>query len=207
MKTINIALFALGILCFVGTASAQTGTVKLSANYSYALPLSDLKDFVDSRNSAAGWQADIMYGVTDKLSLGAGFGYQSFSKKYPREVYHVGGSDISSVLTNSVEIMPLQVKARYNFIPTGNIQPYVAAGIGAQLVLYRQMLGEYDWDSRNKAGFAATPAAGVIVPLSKRNGIAFNVEAAYNYLPFNYGVVNNLNNLAIRGGLTFDLRK
>jgi hypothetical protein len=25
-------------------------------------------------------------------------------------------------------------------------------------------------------------------------------------MPFNYGVVNNLNNLALKGGLTFELR-
>jgi opacity protein-like surface antigen len=206
MKTIKISLFVLGILCMVGKASAQMGTVKLTADYSFALPMSDLKDFVDNKSSARGWNADIMYGITNKLSLGAGFGYQSFSKKYRRQIYHTGGSDISAVLNNSVEIMPLQVMAKYNFLPSAAIQPYVMAGVGAQLALYRQTLGEYDWDSRNRVGFAATPAAGIIVPLSKRNGIAFNAEAAYNYMPFNYGIVNNLNNLAIRGGLTFELR-
>src|SRR5436190_23879439 len=100
------ALFLLIVLAV--QANAQKGELKLNLHYSYAMPLGDFKTQVISDGSARGVTGDLLFGVSDKFSLGLGLGYQDFYQKYPRALYKTGNSEVTSaVLSNSVQIMPV----------------------------------------------------------------------------------------------------
>ncbi len=76
------------------------------------------------------------------MAVGFGTGFQDFYQKYPRQVYKAAdGSDISAVVSNSVQTVPLLAKFRYYFSPGKREQPFAGAGVGGDMVLYRQFLG------------------------------------------------------------------
>jgi hypothetical protein len=67
-------------------------------------------------------------------------------------------------------------------------------------------VGEYD-DSKTAFGFAAAPELGVNIAFGPwASSAGLNVGAAYNYMPFNYAGLNNLNNLALRLGINIPFR-
>lgn len=184
---------------------AQQGTVKLNVNYSINSPVGEFKDFIN-KTSYRGWTATALYGVTDKLAVGLGTGYHDFYQKYPRGVYPLkDGGDVSAVVSNSLQTIPILLTGQYNFLPNATVQPYVGVGVGGNMVFYRQFLGEFS-DTKTKFGFAARPEAGVYVPFRKGGPAGITVNAAYNYMPFNYEGVDRLDNWGAGIGVKFPLQ-
>lgn len=185
---------------------AQEGEMKATISYAPAMPVGSFSDHIN-KTSLNGWNVNLQYGISDKFSIGGGAGFNDFYKKYPRQVYKTGeGSDISAVLTNSVQVIPVTVNARYHFMPESKVQPYAGINIGANIILYEQLLGEYSNDSKSAVGFTGSPVAGVFIPFSKTGLTGIDFGAAYNYMPFKYGDINGLDNLSLRLGISFPLR-
>ena len=118
-------------LGFGATALAQQGKTIMNINYSVNTPLGSFKSDVAGKTSLRGWNASILYGLSNSFSLGVQAGFNDFNETYPRKVYDTKDGAISAVLTNSVQTIPIQVKAKYNFLPGAIVQPYIAAGAGA----------------------------------------------------------------------------
>src|SRR5690606_31898677 len=114
-------------LGFGATALAQQGKAIMNINYSVNTPAGSFKSDVVGKTSLRGWNASVLYGLSNNFSLGAQAGFNDFSEKYPRKVYDTKDGAISAVLTNSVQTIPIQVKAKYNFLPGAVVQPYIAA--------------------------------------------------------------------------------
>ena len=206
MKKIRISLTIIAIIFMATGSYAQQGVTKVFVNYAAGFPLSSFKDFV-SDASYRGVDLRIMYGINDKVSIGFGTGFQDFYQKYPRQVYKLpDGSDISAVISNSVQTVPLLLRAQYNFLPMNKIQPFIGAGVGGDMVLYRQYLGEFA-DSRNKFAFQAQPEIGVFVPFRKSGSAGISVGASYNIIPFKYGDMSNLNSFGVTVGVGFPTRR
>lgn len=205
MKLIKIALPCALILAFSLHGYAQEDRLSLNINYGINMPTGSFKSDVVSKPSFLNWNATLQYGISNKFSVGVQTGYNSFQEKYPRALYDTKQGTISAVLTNSVRAVPILAKARYNFTGTGFVQPYVGAGIGGNLVTFNQYLGEF---STGKTGFyfAASPEAGVFIPFGQQNGSAVTIGANYNYMPFKYGGINNLNNWGVFAGIKFPFR-
>lgn len=203
-----MALLTVGLGCAALLPSglqAQQGTVKLNLNYSINSPVGDFKDFI-SNTSYRGWTASALYGITDKLSVGLGTGYHDFYEKYPRANYKLStGEDISAVVSNSLQTIPILAQGQYNFLPQATVQPYVGLGVGVNMILYRQFLGEFG-NSETRAGFAARPEAGLYIPFRKGGETGVAVNAAYNYMPFNSFGLNGLSNWGAGIGVKFPLR-
>ncbi|HMF72617.1 MAG TPA: outer membrane beta-barrel protein [Flavitalea sp.] len=206
MKKIQrLCLMAVTVLLFAGLdASAQR--IKLNINYGVGIPASaNFKDYV-SNTSFRGWNANLLYDVNDQLALGLGIGSQSFYQRYPRAIYKtVEGSDISAVMTNTVTSMPIMVQGQFNLLPEATVQPYVGLGVGGNLVLYNQYLGEFGGSS-SKFGFAARPEAGVYIPVGRYKESSIVIGGAYNYLPIKEDNLKNLNNIGLYAGFKFPLR-
>lgn len=199
-----IAVLIAGLFS-AGMVQAQQGELSLNLNYSISSPVGSFKDFV-SKTSYRSWTGSILYGINDKLSIGLGTGFQDFYEKYPRQTYKLeDGSDISAVLTNSVQSVPLLAEVQYKFTPNATIQPYVALGVGGNMVLYRQYVGEFD-NTKNKFGFAARPEAGVYIPFRKGGPAGLTLHADYNYMPVNYNDLDNMNSWGAGIGVKFPLR-
>lgn len=201
MKTIKffIAFLLIGI-----ASHAQEARLRLNINYTVASPTSSFKDVVDE-TSWRGWTANLLYGITEKLSIGGGFGFHDFYQKYPRAVYDLQeGGQISTVITHSIQTIPILATVQYKFMPGAAIQPYVGAGIGGNFIIYHQYLGEFA-NTNSSFGFALRPEAGVYIPIGKRN-FGINLNGIYNYMPYNKNGIENINSWGVGLGVRFNLR-
>jgi opacity protein-like surface antigen len=206
MKTsYKIIVLLMAGLFTAGVVEAQERRLTLNLNYSINTPVGDFKDFVN-KTSYRSWVASLMYNVNDKLAVGLGTGFQDFYQKYPRQVYKMAdGGDISAVVSNSVQAVPLLAQVTYNFTPYASIQPYVGVGVGGNMILYRQYVGEFP-DSKNKFGFAARPEAGIYIPFRKGGASGITLRADYNYMPVEYNDLKAMDNWGAGIGIKFPLQ-
>lgn len=202
MKKIKILLFVAALYCISVTGYAQQGELKGIISYNVAVPTGSFKDVVD-KTSFRGFDLVLSYQATDRLGTGLNIGFQDFYQKFPRAMYHLeDGSDISAVVTNTVQIIPALANVRYTFMD-GRIKPYVAAGIGVGFISNGQFVGEYE-SAEHKAKFMARPEAGVVFALS--NNVGITVGANYNYLRYNSSGIDNLSHIGIKAGISVPLR-
>jgi opacity protein-like surface antigen len=195
------------LLLATAVSYAQQGELRGTVSYSAAMPLGSFKDNVVSKTSFRGVDVNILYGISSNLSVGLTTGYQDFYEKYPRQVYKLGdGSDISAVISNSVQQIPFLATAHYDFMNTGAIRPYALAGIGGNFIVNRQFLGEYTNENTNRLSFAARPEVGVYIPFGKTAQSGINLGAYYNYIPYNKGNIDNMNSVGIKVGIGFPMR-
>lgn len=206
MKKIPMFLLLLGIV--FGHLEAQQNTLSLKLNYSTATPLgSSFKDLV-SKTSFAGFGAELSYRISNQFSAGLESGSQVFYEKFPRQLYKTtDGSDISAVVSNNVQTVPILLKGHYWLAPDKSVQPFLSLGLGGNIIMYKQYAGEFSSDSKSKFGFAARPELGLFVPFRKGTAAGISVSAAYNYMPFNYAGITNLNSVSGRIGISFPLEQ
>src|SRR6201995_214972 len=206
MKTLKILPFIFCIL-LVSQLNAQRGEVKMNLQYSYALPVGSFKSDVISNGSPRGVTGDILYNLSNKLSLGLGLGFQDFYQKYPRTLYKTGDQETTSaVLSNSVQIMPVLAKAE--FYPLGGktgIQPYINAGAGLGIASFTQYLGEFG-GSDNSASLMLQGGAGIAVPFSNVSKAGFRLGADYNMVSYKRNGFSNFNNVGFHAGIFFPLK-
>src|SRR5687767_2388916 len=121
---------SLGATLLPSVTKAQAQTLSLNLNYSINSPVGEFKDFI-SKTSYRSWTANLMYGINDKISVGLGTGFNDYYEKFPRAVYKLqSGEDISAVVSNSLQTVPILARGQYNFTPNAAVQPYVALGVG-----------------------------------------------------------------------------
>jgi len=185
---------------------AQERELQLDLNYSVGIPSGSFKTDAVDKTSFRGWAANLMYNVTDKISVGVGTGFQDFYQKYPRAVYKLAeGGEVSAVLTNSIQTIPILAQFQYRFMPHNMVQPYVGVGVGGNMIVFDQYLGEFE-NSKSSFKFAARPEAGVFIPFRKDGPAGIHVFGAYNYMPYKEEGINNLNNWGAGVGVKFPLR-
>lgn len=204
MKHYKAGFLFVFVLLF-SAAQAQQGETKLDIRYNVALPMGDFKNYVSS-TSFRGFNASVLHGVSDKVSVGLEAGFQDYYQKYPRQMYHFSdGSDVSAVVSYTIQTIPVLAKLKYNFNTESQIQPYAALGVGGNLIAYNQLYGQFG-EQQTKFGFAAKPEAGLFIPF--RNKVSgFGIGASYNIMPFKEGDFKNLNNVSIHAGFSIPLRK
>jgi opacity protein-like surface antigen len=185
---------------------AQERELQLDLNYSIGIPSGSFKTDAVDKASFRGWTANLLYNITDKISIGLGTGFQDFYQKYPRAVYKLSeGGEVSAVLTNSIQTIPILAEFQYRFLPHQVVQPYVGVGVGGNMIVFDQYLGEFD-NSKSSFKFAARPEAGVFIPFRKDGPAGIHVFGAYNYMPYKEDGVDNLNNWGAGLGVKFPLR-
>lgn len=203
MKSLKYLFFFSFSLLLGVAAFSQQGTWRANLNYGAAFPGSNMKTLFNDA-SLRGWSGAILYGATDQLSVGLQAGFQDFYQKNDRAVYSEDGSDISAVVTHSVQTMPIMLKGQYRFTTEGRVQPFAGLGIGGNLVQYRKFYGQFS-ENNSKLGFAAQPELGVSIPVGRGN-TALQVASGYNFMPYKYGDADGLNSTYIKAGVIFQLR-
>ncbi len=206
MKKNKLILFlSIAISIHVTKVAAQQGELRMTASLAGALPSGGLKDMVD-KTSLRGADVTIIYGINDQFGVGLNLAFQDFYQKFPRAVYKLSdGSDISAVLTNSVQTVPFLATAKYNFIPGSRIQPYASVGVGGAVVINKQFIGEYP-NENNKISFSARPAAGVYIPFRKQGEVGLNLDVNYNYIAYKQTGISNLSYIGFTVGIGFPMR-
>jgi hypothetical protein len=134
-------------------------------------------------------------------------GFQDFYQRFPRTILHGEGSDISAVITNSIQVTPIILKATYQFSNEETLQPFSSLAAGGNFIQYQKYYGQFS-DSRSKFGFVARPEIGVHIPLSlKSRNIGIDIVAAYNFMPFKYNDADGLHHIAAKAGVNIPLRR
>lgn len=210
MKTqLSMAMLLIISLLFFAApfnASAQERELQLDINYAIGIPGSSFKSDAVDKASFRGWTANLMYNITDKISIGIGTGFQDFYQKYPRDVYKLNeGGEVSAVLTNSIQTIPILAQFQYRLLPGKMVQPYVGVGVGGNMVVFDQYLGEFE-NSRSDFKFAARPEAGLYIPFRKDGPAGIHIFGAYNYMPYKTNGIDDLSNWGAGVGVKFPLR-
>jgi len=190
-------------LILAGSTGAEAQhTLEFNANYAVNFPVgADFKSLVN-KPAFKGFTAGFAYPVTDQFRVGLSIGYNDYYQKYPRQVYSNGpGSDISAVLSNSIQQLPLLATADYTFLKTGFIRPYAGAGVGVNFISFDQYLGEFD-NPVNHTNFALRGEAGILIPVSNYSSTAIRIGGSYNYAPLKQYGINNLNNWGVHAGIS-----
>lgn len=184
--------------------------LKVNVMYNYSMPTGSFRnDFIKS-NSPRGFNLDVLYMINPKWSVGGSTGYQDYYEKNARQTYKLAdGSDISAVLSNSVQVMPIMAKAM--FLPdlgTGShIQPYAGLGAGINIIHFDEYLGQFNSLTNSSVGFAAEAGAGIKIPFGSSNRSGFLLGASYRFSPYNKYGINNLNTFNVQAGIQFTLSK
>lgn len=195
------------VLGVVVTTHAQERTT-MGVQYQYSLPMGSFKNFIEE-GSPRGLSVDILHAFNPRWRVGAGFSYQDFYQKNPRSLYKMeDGSDISAVVSNSVQATALMAKAM--FLPLGadssRLQPYISLGAGANMAQYAQLLGEFSNGDDVWIRFAAQGGAGIKYAVGAKRRTALTLGAVYNYMPLNQASLKHMNNIGIQAGVRFVLR-
>ena len=205
MKKLQLLLAAGALFISAGLYAQNEREFTLQLNYAAAAPVGTAKNVLGN-NSFKGFGAELMYHLDRSWSIGVETGSQLYYQKTARQLYKAtDGSDISGVLTNSINTAPILLKGRYNFLPEKAVQPYIALAAGGNIITYDQYLGGYSNDGKTKFAFAARPEAGIYVPFRKYSRAGFSLGAGYSFMPFNYAGISNLNNITARVGISFPL--
>lgn len=204
MKRYSVIMLVFALFAGLASTYAQQRTLKLDVKYSEGFAVGEYKTLMQD-HSYRGWQANLLYGINDKISVGLGTGLQDFYNKEDRRIYNSGEGQISAVLSHSIQTVPILLTGRYNFNTTGRIQPYAGLGVGGNMIMYSQYLGEFG-DNQNSFGFAARPELGVFIPFRKNGESGINLGANFNYMPYNKNDIKNLNHAAVFGGISIPLR-
>ena len=186
---------------------AQKGTVKLGLNYNYSVPSGSFKSDLVSDHSYRGMNADLQYYFTNKFSAGVSLNFQDYYQKYPRALYSLSKTqDVSAVLSNSIQTIPVLIKAKYfPLSSTFYLKPYVSLGAGVSIVDFTQYLGKFGSGNTNLS-FDAAGGLGMIIPFSRNSSSGINLGADYNYIPYNRNGNHDLNSYNFRAGVVFELK-
>ena len=194
------------LLATMLATSTQAQRFQLSLGYNAAVPLSEsFKEYV-SKTSFRGMQGAVLYSINDKFRIGLQATYNDFYEKFDRQVYKGSdGSDISTVLSNTLQTTPLLVKGEYSFSKQSRIQPYVGLGAGINFVNFEQYLGEFPY-SRYYTKAAFSGDVGVVVPFKTGSAYGFRLSTSYNLQPFDDEGVSNINTWNVQAGVVIPLK-
>lgn len=202
----NIFAFIILVLGAVGFSDVQAqDRLMLKVGYNTAMPVGTFKDYM-GKNSFRGYRGEILYPVNEQLKVGLGVTYNDFYEKLPRKLYQTSEGTLSAVVSNSIQTTPIMIKGDYELTKNGLIRPYVGLGAGFNLVTYARYFGEF---SDKKSGFkpAVGAEAGVNIPFNRETRMSgINLGGHYNYLPFKYNEVTNLNNWGVHVAAYFPLK-
>ena len=206
MKRLIIKTTVFFVVVILVTTTSFAQKFHLALNYNTATPLSSgLKDYV-SKTSFRGFQGSILYNINQQFRLGLQASYNDLYEKYPRQVYKTtNGSDLSAVLTNTMQITPVLVKAEYTMTKDQWIQPYVGLGAGINFVNFSQFYGEFEYNKfSTKAAFSGD--LGVLIPFSKTSHYGARLSTSYNFSPFNEEGIQHIDTWNVQAGIVVPLK-
>lgn len=194
------------LMCFYVPATAQNTPLNLSLNYNYSIPASHFKNDMVSNHSPRGFSAGLLYPFSNNWSAGLAIGFQDYYQKYPRALYHLSSTqDISAVLSNSIQIIPILIKAKYYPTLESPLKPYLSLAAGGNIIDNKQYYGEFG-NNQSNFGFRAEGGLGLLIPFRKTGTSGINIAANYTYAPYHKMGFTDLNSINVQAGVQFHLR-
>lgn len=192
------------VLLVTGMMGAYAQELQMNVGYNVNIPSGAFRDYIN-KPAYKGFTAGLSYAITSQWSVGVNLGYNDYYQKYPRQTYHAGdGTDVSAVVSNSVQQFPILLTANYTLLKKGIIRPYLGVGAGANFVSFDQYLGEFD-DPHTSTKWDLKGEAGVYIPISDYSSTALKIGGSYNYTPYNSYGIKSLNSWGIEAGIRFPI--
>lgn len=205
MKSLKIILVSFALSMIGLPVFSQQHELSLNLNYSIGMPTGSFKSNLINNTSFRGWNANLLYGISNRFSVGLEAGFNDYHQRYPRQLYDTKSGTVSAVLNNSIQTIPVLLKSRFNLAPDATIQPYVGAGVGGNIVTYNQYFGEFA-NSKSGVYFTASPEIGLSIPFSKEGSTGITLGGRYNFMPFNFDNNKNLDNWGLFAGINIPLK-
>lgn len=206
MKRLNKKSFFFLMASFISFSVAAQQKFSLALNYNVAMPLSaSFKDYV-SKTSFRGFQGAILYRLNDDFRIGLQGSYSDFYEKFGRRVYKAtDGADISAVLSNTLQSIPVLIKGEYTILKTGLVRPYIGLGAGINLVNFDQYYGEFQYSKYStKAAFSGD--LGVLIPFGTNSQYGARISTSYNLTPFNEEGIKTIDSWNVQAGIVIPLK-
>lgn len=188
----------------IGSASAQDRLL-FKVGYNTGMPVGSFKNYI-SKNSFRGYRGELLYPINEQIKVGLGVSFNDYYEKLPRKDYLTTQGVLSAVVSNSIQTTPILVKGEYELTKTGWIRPYVGLGAGFDLITYARYYGEF---GEKKTAFkpAVSAEGGINIPFNKETRMSgINLGGHFNYLPYKYNALTNLNNWGVHVAAYFPLR-
>ena len=188
----------------VASATAQDRLL-FKIGYNTGMPIGSFKDYM-SKNSFRGYRGELLYPVNEQIKVGLGVSFNDYYEKLPRRDYQISEGMLSAVVSNSIQTTPIMIKGEYELTKSGWIRPYVGLGAGFDLITYARYYGEF---GEKKSAFKPAVGAegGINIPFNKETRVSgINLGGHFNYLPFKYNGLTNLNNWGVHVAAYFPLR-
>ncbi len=189
-KIVAIFLFAL-----VGVAASLQAQTKqyYSLGWDIALPTGDYSNFISDASLRGGSFSGNVF-VTDAVSIGFRFGYNSFHENKDKAVYQIGdGQALTAATYNYMVNAPVVVGPYYHF-NLGSVEPYVGLGLGVNYITQETLIQDIDI-YKNEWAFIMNPEIGLRFPF-KNVPLAAYVKVGYNVNFNSYNALGNeYNNL------------
>ncbi len=203
MKRIIILLTLIAAIGVSGATAQDRLLFKIG--YNTGMPVGSFKDYI-SKNSFRGYRGELLYPINEQLKVGLGVTFNDFYEKIPRQNYQTSEGVLSAVVSNSIQTTPIMIKGEYELTKSGWIRPYVGLGAGFDLITYARYFGEFG-DKKSAFKPAVGGEAGINIPFNKETRVSgINLGGHFNYLPFKYNELSNLNNWGVHVAAYFPLR-
>jgi hypothetical protein len=211
MKTIRITCLAIILLFFSihSVIAQQEQKLNLILSYHPALPVGESFKAYAGEPSFRGTQFALMYSIKPDWKLGLQLSYNDFYERFPRGVYKTSdGVDISAVLTNTMQVIPVLIKGEYQFLKDSRVRPYAGLGAGAAFINYEQFVGEFLY-KQLYTRFAVGADAGVFIPFKKSaiSQYGLRIGAGYHFAPLNREGISNVSMASAKIGVVIPLNK
>jgi hypothetical protein len=172
-------IFIVAIILATSFAKAQEGKYfYVTLDVSKPMSNTGWVDDVSARGARLGYRTFI----TERISAGLDFGWNSFDEYKPKETFETESGAVTTDYFNYIYSYSLALSGQYNFtIGDGEkFFPYAGIGLGAsnqEYVKYYNFYSEVD----KSWGFLARPEAGIMVKLGQRRSIGALAAIHYDY--------------------------
>ncbi len=158
MKKYIIGLIALTICAFADT-HAQTKQY-YNIGWGIGVPVGEFSDYISSASLRGGYFSGNVF-VTNSVSIGFKFGYNSYYENTPRQTHQMGnGTAITAATYNYSVQAPVKVGGYYHFNTDGQFEPYIGLGLGVNYITEETLIQDFDFYDDQWA-FLLNPEIGV----------------------------------------------
>lgn len=176
MKKITI----IALLAILGLSTSLQAQKRqyYSLGWDIGFPVGQFSDYISDPSLRGGYFSGNIF-VTDAVSLGFKFGYNSYDQNQNRKTYQIQpGLAATAATYNYIVSAPILFGAYYHFNVGGVVEPYVGLGIGVNYIdeeTYIQDMEIYD----DQWSFLMSPEVGLRVPFGE-SPVALGVRLSYN---------------------------
>lgn len=167
------------VLALVFSISVQAQTKQYyNIGWEVGTPVGDFSDYISATSYRGAYFSGNIF-LTNAVSVGFKFGYNSYHENMPRQAHQLGdGTVISASSYNYSVSAPIQVGGYYHF-NAGQFEPYAGLGLGVNYITEETLVQDIDTYNSQWA-FLLNPEIGLKYQF-KNSPLAITVKAGYNY--------------------------